>query len=77
MGGGRLKQAAAELAQMGIGVAVLMETKFVDDRYPNTAARYTILCFKAASCAQGGVALVWKEKDLRFEVESREEVVAK
>jgi hypothetical protein len=29
--GGRLKQAAAGLAQMGIGVAVLTETKFVDD----------------------------------------------
>jgi hypothetical protein len=28
---GRLKQAAAGLAQMGIGVGVLTETKIVDD----------------------------------------------
>jgi hypothetical protein len=30
-GRGRLKQAAAELAQMGIEVVVLTETKFVND----------------------------------------------
>jgi hypothetical protein len=28
------------------------------------------MCSKAASCAQGGVAFLWKENDLRFEVES-------
>jgi hypothetical protein len=66
----RLKQAATGLAQMGIGVAVLTETKFVDDWYPKTAAGYTIMSLKAASCSQGGVALVWREKDLKFEVKS-------
>jgi hypothetical protein len=45
--GGRLKQAAAELAQMGIGVGVLTETKFVSDGYPKMAAGYTIMSFKA------------------------------
>jgi hypothetical protein len=27
------------------------------------------MCFKAASCTQGGAALMWKEDDLKFEVE--------
>jgi hypothetical protein len=53
---------------MGIGVVVLTETKFVDDQYPKTAVGYTIMCYKAASCAQGGVTLVWKEDGLKFEV---------
>ncbi len=32
-----MKQEAAGLAQMGIGVAVLTETKFVNDPYPKMA----------------------------------------
>jgi hypothetical protein len=68
--GDRLKQMAAGLAQIGIEVAVLIETKFVDNWYHNMAAGNTILCSKAASCTQGGGALMWKENDLRFEVES-------
>jgi hypothetical protein len=66
--GGRLKQAAAGLAQMGIGVAVLTKTKFVNDRYPKMAVGYTIMSLKATSCSQGGVALGWREEDLKFEV---------
>jgi hypothetical protein len=54
---------------MGIGVAVLTKTKFVNDWYPKTAAGYTIMSSKAASCSQGGVALAWRENDLKFEVE--------
>jgi hypothetical protein len=65
---GRLKQVAAGLAQMGIGVAVLTETKFVDNRYPKMAAGYMIMSSKAASCAQGVVALAWRENNLRLEV---------
>jgi hypothetical protein len=42
---------------MGIGVAVLRETKFFDNRYPKMAVGYNIMCSKAASCTQGGVAL--------------------
>jgi hypothetical protein len=48
-----LKQVAAGLVQMGIGVA-LMETKFVDDRYPKMVAGYTIMSSKVASCAGWG-----------------------
>jgi hypothetical protein len=32
------------------------------------ATGYTIMCSKAASCAQGGVALAWRENNLRFKV---------
>jgi hypothetical protein len=60
---------AAELAQMGIGVAVLTETKFVSDRCPKMAAGYTIMSSKVASCTQGGVALTWRENNLSFEVQ--------
>ena len=65
-----MTQAAAGLAQMGVGLAVLMETKLVDSRHPKTAAGYSIMCSKAVSGHQGGVALVWKEDDPKFEVES-------
>jgi len=67
---GRLAQAAAGLAQMRVGLAVLTETKLVDDRHPKTASGYTIMCLKAVSGHQGGAALVWKENDPKFEVES-------
>ena len=67
---GRLAQAAAGLAQMRVGLAVLTETKIVDDRHPKTASGYTIMCSKAVSGHQGGVALAWKEDDPKFEVES-------
>jgi hypothetical protein len=68
--GGRLTQAAAGLAQMGVGSAVLTETKLVDDRHPKSAAGYSIMCLKAVSGHQGGVALMWKENYPKFEVES-------
>jgi hypothetical protein len=42
--GGRLTQAAAGMAQIRIGLAVLMETKIVDDRYPKATSGYTIMC---------------------------------
>jgi len=65
---GRLAQAAAGLAQMKVGLAVLTETKLVDERHPKTASGYTIMCSKAVSGHQGGVALAWKENDPKFEV---------
>jgi hypothetical protein len=66
--GGRLKQAAAGLAQMGIGVVVLTETKFANNQYPKTATGYTIMISKAAGCSQGRVALTWRENNLKFKV---------
>jgi hypothetical protein len=67
---GRLSQAAAGLAQMRVRLAVLMEMKLVDNRLPKTASGYAIMCSKAVSGRQGGVALMWKEDDPKFEVES-------
>jgi hypothetical protein len=68
--GGRMTHAAAGLAQMGVGLAVLTETKLVDNKHPKTASGYTIMCSKAVSGHQGGVALMWKEDNPKFEVES-------
>jgi hypothetical protein len=68
--GGRLKQAAAGLAQMRIGMVVLTETKFVDNWYPKMATGYMIMSSKAASSAQGGVALTWRKNNPSFEVKS-------
>jgi len=65
-----MTQAAAGLAQMRVGLAVLTETKLVDNRHPKTASGYSIMCSKAVSGHQGGVALMWKEDDPMFEVES-------
>ena len=66
--GGRLAQAARDLAQMGVDIAVLQETKFVDKKYTKAASGYTIMCLKAVSIRQGGVGLLWKDKDSPFEV---------
>ena len=61
--GRRLMQAAAGLAQMEVGLGVLTEMKLVDDRHPKTASGYSIMCSKAVSEHQGGVALMWKENN--------------
>jgi hypothetical protein len=55
---------------MGIGLAVLTKMKIIDDRHPNAASRYTIMCLEAASAHQGGVTLLWVEDDPKFKVES-------
>ena len=68
--GGRLTQAAAGLVQMRVGLVVLTETKLVDNSHPKTASGYSIMCSKAKSGHQGGVALMWKENNPKFEVES-------
>ena len=66
---GRLAQAAAGLAQMGVDIAVLQETKFVNKKYTKSASGYTTMCLTAVSIRQGGVDLLWKDGDSRFEVE--------
>jgi hypothetical protein len=68
--GGRLTQAATGLVQMGVGLAVLTETKLVNDRHPKTTSGYSIMRLKAVSGHQGGVAIMWKEDDPKFEVKS-------
>ena len=58
------------MAQMGIRLVVLTETKFFNNRHPKAASGYTIMCSEAANAHQGGVALLWVEDDPKFEVES-------
>jgi hypothetical protein len=64
-----LTQAAAGLAQMKVGLAVLTETKLVNNLHPKTTSGYSIMFLKAVSGYQGGVALMWNENDPEFEVE--------
>jgi hypothetical protein len=52
--GGRLKQVATGLAQMGIGLVALTETKLVNNEHPQTTSKYTSMCLKAVSDNQGG-----------------------
>ncbi len=55
---------------MGVGLAVVTETKITDVRHTCLASRYKILASRAGSHNQGGIALLWKENHRGFEVES-------
>jgi hypothetical protein len=55
---------------MGVGLAVVTETKITNYRHTRLASGYNILTSKAASHNQGGIALLWKENHQGFEVES-------
>jgi hypothetical protein len=65
-----LTSAAKGLVQMGVGLAVVMETKITNDRYTRLVSGNKILASKAASHNQGEIALLWKENHQGFEVES-------
>jgi hypothetical protein len=65
-----LSSVAKGLAQMGVGLAVLMETKVMDNPHPRLALGYKILMLKATSHNQGWIALLWKENHRGYEVES-------
>jgi hypothetical protein len=54
---------------MGVGLAIVMETKIKDARYTCLASGYKILASRAASHNQGGIALLWKEDHQGFEVD--------
>jgi len=54
---------------MGVGLAVVTETKITDVRYTRLASGYKILTSRAASHNQGGIALLWKENHRGFEVD--------
>ena len=69
--GAGLAAAAKGLRQMGIGCAVLTETKLTDDRYPKFVQGYHVIASRATSPQQGGVALLWREsEELGFLVEA-------
>jgi hypothetical protein len=54
---------------MGVGLAILSETKLSDDYHPCPTSGYMILASKATSHNQGGIALLWKENHLGYEVD--------
>ena len=59
-----MTSAAKGLEQMGVSLAVLTETKSMNDRYTRLASGFKILVSKATSRNQGGIALLWKENHL-------------
>jgi hypothetical protein len=65
-----LASAAKGLVQMGIGAAILMEMKIMDDWYPKLTLGYKIILSKATTNKQGEIAPVWKEGHSSFEVEA-------
>ena len=54
---------------MGVGLAILTETKLTNDRYTRLASGFNIVS-KATSHNQGGIALLWKENHPGYKVES-------
>jgi hypothetical protein len=66
-----LAVAAKGLRQMGVGCAVLTETKLTDDRFPRFVQGYHVIASRAMSPRQGGIALLWRESEnLGFLVEA-------
>jgi hypothetical protein len=55
---------------MGVGCAVLTETKLTNKRYPRFISGYHVIASKAASPHQGGIAILWRPGHQDFEVEA-------
>ncbi len=64
-----LSSEAKGLAQMGVGLAILIEMMVMDNRHPRLMLGYKILASKAASHNQGGIALLRKENCGKYKVE--------
>ena len=56
--GAGLVAAAKGLPQMGVGCAVLTETKLTDDQYPRFVQGYHMIALHVTSPQQGGIALL-------------------
>jgi hypothetical protein len=65
-----LAAAAKGLCQMGVGCAILTETKLTDKRYPRFILGYHVIALKAASSHQGGIAVLSRPGHWDFEVEA-------
>ncbi len=52
---------AKGLAQMGVGIGILTETKITNNRYPKSLSRYKVIVSKVVSPNQGGVGFIWRE----------------
>ncbi len=62
--------AAKGLRQMGLGCAVITETKLTDARYSKHVEGYHVIASEAMSPQQGGIALLWTAGHQDFEVEA-------
>ena len=67
---GGLEFAARGLAQMGMDIAVLQETKLTGGIYTKQTNGYKVFASDAISAVKGGVALLWVEDHDLFEIES-------
>jgi hypothetical protein len=65
-----LAAAAKGLRQMGVGCAVLTETKLTNNRYPKHIEGYHMIALCATSPQQGGIALLWTAEHQHFKVEA-------
>jgi hypothetical protein len=63
-----LAAAAKGLRQMGVGCAVLTETKLTNNRYPKHVKGYHVIALRATSPQLGGIALLWTAEHQHFEV---------
>jgi hypothetical protein len=68
--GAGLTVAAKGLCHLGVGCAVLTETKLTNERYPKLVSGYWVILSKAASPQQGGVALLLRAERRDFEVKA-------
>ncbi len=55
---------------MGVGCAILLEMKIIDDHYTPMTLGYKVLTTKAPSKHQGGIALLWQPEHEAFEIEA-------
>jgi hypothetical protein len=68
--GAGLVAAAKGLCQMGVGCAVLTETKLTNKRYPRFVSGYHVIASKAVSPQQGRIAVLWRPGHWDFVVEA-------
>jgi len=74
--GAKLLMALRAMADINTDIALLTETKLCGDRYARQGHGYSVFASDAASCAQGGVALVWKTKGQHWMLEGMRAVSA-
>ena len=66
--GGGIESACRALEASNVDVCVMQESKIVGNIYTRLSAGYSVVCSKAGSSHQGGVALCHRENE-NFEVE--------
>jgi len=74
--GAKLLMALRAMADINTDIALLTETKLCGDRHTRQGHGYSVFASDAASCAQGGVALVWKTTGQHWMLEGMRAVSA-